>query len=110
MSTLAAIPAALPPLYLCRVFAANPSPKPCDNGGEWPSFRRVLGRSNDGTVAANFHSQRADENCVQACVCCFVSRLLHGHCFGAYPAPCGSSLFCFGYAALRVTVSVPDPP
>jgi hypothetical protein len=35
---------------------------------------------------------------------------LHGHCFGAYPAPCGSSLFCFGYAALRVTVSVPDPP
>src|SRR5258708_15838487 len=23
----------------------------------------------------------------------------------AYPAPCGSALFCFGYAALRVTVS-----
>jgi len=36
--------------------------------------------------------------------------LLPGHCFGAYPAPGGTALFCFGFAALRVTVSVPDPP
>ena len=28
-----------------------------------------------------------------------------GHCFGPYPAPCGSALFCFRFAALRVTVS-----
>jgi hypothetical protein len=47
---------------------------------------------------------------------------LFGHCFGGLPAPCGNSLFCFGYAALRVTVSLevlfgkcaekicPDPP
>jgi hypothetical protein len=47
---------------------------------------------------------------------------LFGHRFGAIHAPCGSSLFCFGYAALRVTVSLeilfakdaekisPDPP
>jgi len=34
-----------------------------------------------------------------------VSRLLLGHGFGAIPAPCGSSLFCFGTAALRVTAS-----
>jgi hypothetical protein len=110
MSQIAANPAASPHLCLCRVFATNRGRKPCNNGGERPSFRRVHGRSNVGAVAANFRSQRADENCVQACVYRFVSRLLHGHCFGAYPAPCGSSLFCFGYAALRVTVSMPDPP
>jgi hypothetical protein len=28
-----------------------------------------------------------------------------GHCFGPKPAPCGSALFCFRFAALRVTVS-----
>jgi hypothetical protein len=33
-----------------------------------------------------------------------VSRRLLGHGFGAYPAPCGSASFCFGYAALRVMV------
>jgi hypothetical protein len=27
-----------------------------------------------------------------------------GHCFGVYPTPGGAALFCFGYAALRVTV------
>jgi hypothetical protein len=26
--------------------------------------------------------------------------------FGAFHAPCGNSLFCFGYAAPRVTVSL----
>jgi single-strand DNA-binding protein len=31
---------------------------------------------------------------------------LFGHRFGAFHAPCGNSLFCFGYAALRVTVSL----
>ena len=61
-------------------------------------------------MAMNFRSKDADENFGPVCVSRPVSRLLHGHCFGAYPAPCGSSLFCFGYAALRVTVSVPDPP
>jgi hypothetical protein len=28
-----------------------------------------------------------------------VSRLLFGHGFGAIPAPCGNSFFCFGIAA-----------
>jgi hypothetical protein len=31
---------------------------------------------------------------------------LFGHTLGAFHAPCGSSLFCFGSAALRVTVSL----
>ena len=110
MSKPAANPAALPHLCLCRVFAANRDHNPCNGVGERSSILGVHGRSNVAVVEANFRSQRADENSVPSCVCRFVSRLLHGHCFGAYPAPCGSSLFCFGYAALRVTVSVPDPP
>jgi hypothetical protein len=110
MSKLAANPAALPRLRLCGIYAANRDQKPSNDGGERPSFLRVPDRSIDSAVVANYRSQRVDENSVPACVFRFVSRLLHGHCFGAYPAPCGSSLFCFGYAALRVTVSVPDPP
>ena len=43
---------------------------------------------------------------VQLSVYRFVSRLPLGHRFGAIPAPCGSSLFCFGCAAIRVTVSL----
>ena len=110
MSKLAANPAASPHLCLCRVFAANRDQKPRNEGGERSSLMGVRDRSNDAAVGTNFRSPDTDENSVPACVCRFVSRLLHGHCFGAYPAPCGSSLFCFGCAALRVTVSVPDPP
>jgi single-strand DNA-binding protein len=31
---------------------------------------------------------------------------LFGHRLGAFHAPCGNSLFCFGFAALQVTVSL----
>ena len=110
MSKLAANPAALPHLCLCGVFTANRGQNPCNDRGEKPSFLRVHGRSNDAAVAANFRSLDTDENSVPACVFRFVSHLLHGHCFGAYPAPCGSSLFCFDCVALRVTVSLRDPP
>jgi hypothetical protein len=57
-------------------------------------------------MAVKFSSQDADENVAPACVCRSVSRLFLGHRFGAFHAPCGSSLFCFGCAALRVTVSL----
>jgi len=110
MSKLAANPAASPHLCLSKVRKANRGQKPCNGGGERSSILGVHGHSDVAAVQANFRSPDTDENSVPACVCRFVSRLLHGHCFGAYPAPCGSSLFCFGYAALRVTVSVPDPP
>ena len=111
MSKLAANPAALPHLCLHRVFAANRGQNRCNDCGERSSFLGVHGGSDHlAAVDANLRSQRADENSVPACVFRFVSRLLHGHCFGAYPAPGGSSLFCFGYAALRVTVSLRDPP
>ena len=34
-----------------------------------------------------------------------VSRPLLGVTLRGYPAPCGTALFCFGFATLRVTVS-----
>jgi hypothetical protein len=70
----------------------------------------VRGRSHRAAMGIGFLGQDADEDFGRACVCRSVSRLLPGHCFEAYPAPSGTALFCFGFAALRVTVSVPDPP
>jgi hypothetical protein len=106
----AANPAALPYLSLRGLGQAyetlQTQAKGCDScllaGTSASSVRAVM--------AMNFRSQDADENFGPVSVSRPASRLLHGHCFGAYPAPCGSSLFCFGYAALRVTVSLRDPP
>jgi hypothetical protein len=42
---------------------------------------------------------------VQSLSAVWYPALLPGHGFGAKPAPCGSSLFCFDCVALRVTVS-----
>ena len=110
MSRHAANPAALPHLSLSGLGQAYETSQTraiaCDSclleGPRASSFRAAM--------AMNFRSKDADENFGPVCVSRQVSRLLHGHCFGAYPAPCGSSLFCFGFAALWVTVSVPDPP
>jgi hypothetical protein len=46
------------------------------------------------------------EDDVQSSVSSIQSRLMLGHCFGAYATPGGTALFCFGYAALRVTASI----
>ena len=73
-------------------------------------------------IAANFLRRDAEEILGLGCVCRIASRRLFGHCVGGLPAPGGNSLFCFGCAALRVTVSLdilfgkctekicPDPP
>jgi hypothetical protein len=110
MSRHAANPAALPHLslyWMARWYESLPTRAiGCDScllAG--PSASSVSRGDGD-----EFRSQDAGENFGPVCVSRPVSRLLHGHCFGAYPAPCGSSLFCFGYAALRVTVSLRDPP
>ena len=57
-------------------------------------------------MAANLRSQGEEDDCDLGCVCRPVFRRLFGHCFGGLPAPCGSSLFCFGVATLRVAVSL----
>jgi hypothetical protein len=57
-------------------------------------------------MAANLLGQGADDGCDLVGACRLVFRRLFGHCFGGLPAPCGSSLFCFCFAALRVAVSL----
>ena len=110
MSFYAVNPAASHSLSPCIVERAEVSVQTCNGGGEWRASCGGHANSNRAAFVADFHSLSADENFAPSCVCRYVSRLVLGHCFGAYPAPCGSSLFCFGFAALRVTVSVPDPP
>jgi hypothetical protein len=82
----------------------------------------VLDYTKIAAIAADFPREGADENCGLGCVCRCASRRMFGHCFGGLPAPGGNSLFCFGFAAHRVTVSLqilfgkyiekiyPDPP
>ena len=104
MSNLAANPAALPNLSLCMVRRANKSRATCNDRVR---LRSSAGLHRHGKVAAtatNLFRQNADENFAPACVCRYVSRLLFGHCFGAYPAPGGAASFCFGFAALWVMV------
>jgi len=110
MSKLAAIPAALPHLSLRIVDRANESLRTRNDGGVPHSSCGVLSRSKRAAIPTNFYGRDACRNFGPEYVCRYVSRLMLGHCFGAYPAPCGSSLFCFDCVALRVTVSVPDPP
>jgi len=110
MPTLAANPAASPHLSLGLTMTALRGLMTGNGGGQWPSCRRSANRSNPAAIARNFRSQSTNENSGLTWLLRYVSRLVLGHCFGAIPAPYGSSLFCFGCAALRVTVSVPDPP
>ena len=103
-------PAAFHPLSPCLVERAIVSAQTCNGDGELRASCEGHANSNRAAFVANFRSLSADENSAPSCVCRYVSRLMLGHCFGANPAPCGSSLFCFGFAALRVTVSLRDPP
>ena len=114
MTILAGNPAASPHLISRRIALANESyPAQAIGGGlllPRPVRKSVQDHPHSTVMAVGFRNQDADEDFDCACVCRSVSRLLPGHCFGAYPAPRGTALFCFGYAALWVTVSVPDPP
>ena len=122
MSVQAANRAAPPQLSLCVIEQATGS-LPARNGGcRRRSSYGVMARSRAVAMAGNFCSRNADENFGPMCVSRFVSRRLLSHGFGALYAPCGNSLFCFGCAALRITVSLqilfgecaekisPDPP
>ena len=122
MSIQATNPAALPHLSPCMVERAFESLPACNGGGRQRSSYGVMARSKAVAIAANLCSQIGDENFDPECVSRFVSRRLLSHGFGALHAPCGNSLFCFGCAVLRITVSLeilfgeytekisPDPP
>ena len=121
MSNVAANPAVLPPLCPCMVTQASQSLSTGNGNGRVHSLFGVLDGSKIAAITANFRRQGEDENCGLGCVCRSASRRMFGHCFGGLPAPGGNSLFCFGFAAHRVTVSLqiigkytekicPDPP
>ena len=106
MSISAANPAGLPHVSLSMLERANKSLPRCNGGGELHPSCDGHASSNRAVIAVAFSSQCADENFALARVCRLRVPPLFGHRFGPFHAPCGNSLFCFGCAALRVTVSL----
>ena len=101
MSFHAANPAGFSHLSSCPVEQANKSLSTRNYGGELrPSYGGHAG-SNRTAIAVNFRSQCADENFALERVCRYVSRLLLGHSFGAFPAPGGTRSSASHCAPLR---------
>ncbi len=106
MSFYADNPAGIPHLFPRLGKPANESFTTRNYGGELRRSCAGHARSKRAAIVLNFRSQCADENFALARVCRSRIPPLFGHRVGAIHAPCGSSLFCFGCAALRVTVSL----
>ncbi len=104
MSFHAANPADFSHLSSCLVEQANNSLSTRNYGGELRPSYGGHARSNRTAIAANFRSQCADENFALERVCRYVSRLLFGHRFGAFPAPGGTRSSASHFAPLRVSV------
>ena len=90
MSFHAANPASFSHLSSCAIESANKSLSTRNYGGELRPSYHGHASSNRTAIALNFRSQCADDNFALACVCRYVSRLLLGHSFGAFPAPGGT--------------------
>ena len=101
MSFLAVNPADFPHLSLHLVEQANKSLATCNGGGELHLTYGGHDGSNRTAIAAYFFRQDADENFALERVCRYVSRLLLGHSFGAFPAPCGTRSSASHCAPLR---------
>jgi hypothetical protein len=104
MSLLAANPSALHYPSLCAIEQAIKLEQTSNEGGELPRFYRLVCRRRAAADMAEFNSQSADDYFDPACFFLYVSRLLLGHGFGAFPAPGGTASFCFGCAAFQVMV------
>ena len=90
MSFHATNPAGFSYLSSCAVASANKSLSTRNCGGELRPSYGGHARSNRAAITATFHSQYADENFALKRVYRYVSRLLLGHSFGAFPAPGGT--------------------
>jgi len=101
MSFHAANPSRLSYLYPCPVESANKSLSTRNYGGELRPSYGGPSSSNRTAIAVNFRSQCADENFALERVCRYVSRLLLGHSFGAFPAPGGTRSSASHLAPLR---------
>src|SRR5215831_1404287 len=101
MSFNASNPARFSYLSSCPVEKANKTLSTCNYGGELPPSYGGHASSNRIAIAVNFRSQCADENFALARVWRYVSRLLLGHSFGAFPAPGGTRSSASHCAPLR---------
>ena len=101
MSFLAANPADSHHLSPCLVERAIAGLSSRNDGGELHPSCSGHADSNHTAIAANFRSQYADENFALERVCRYVSRLLLGHSFGAFPAPGGTRSSASRCAPLR---------
>ena len=101
MSFLGANPAGLPHLSPCLVERANAGLPTCNGGGGWHPSCGGHADSNGTALAASFRSQCANDNFALARVRRYVSRLLLGHRFGAFPAPGGTRSSASRPAPLR---------
>src|ERR1700733_9471200 len=106
MSVYAHNPAGFSHLFPRLGDPATESLTTCNHGGELRPSWAGQACSNQPAIMLNFRNQGADENFALARVCRLRIPPLFGHRVGAFHAPRGSSLFCFGCAALRVTVSL----
>jgi hypothetical protein len=106
MSWYADNPAGNPHLFPPLGESANGSLTTRNYGGELRRSCTGYACSKQTAIVLNFRSQCADENFALARVCRLRVPPLFGHRVGAFHAPCGSSLFCFGCAALWVSVSL----
>ena len=101
MSFHAANPASFSHLSSCPVESANKSLSTRNYGGELRPSYGGHARSNRAAIVATFRGQYADENFALLRVCRYVSRLLLGHSFGAFPAPGGTRSSASHLAPLR---------
>ena len=101
MSFLAANPAGFSHLSPCLVERAIAGLSTRNDGGELRPSSGGHACSNRTAITADFRSQRADDNFALARVCRYVSRLLLGHRFGAFPAPGGTRSSASHSAPLR---------
>ena len=101
MSFHAANPASFSDPSSCPVDSANKSLSTRNHGGELRPSYGGHASSNRTAIAVNFRSQCADDNFALERVCRYVSRLLLGHSFGAFPAPGGTRSSASHCAPLR---------
>ena len=101
MSFHAANPAGFSNLSLCLAEQANKSLSTRNCGSELRPSYGGHASSNRTAIAVNFRSQCEDENFDLERVCRYVSRLLLGHSFGAFPAPGGTRSSASHFAPLR---------
>jgi hypothetical protein len=110
MSFLAANPADFPNLSPHLVEQANKSLATCNGCGELRPSYGGHAASNRTAIAADFFRQDTDENFALERVCRYVSRLLLGHSFGAFPAPGGTRSSASHSHPSRRTPRLPGTP